>query len=90
MTLSFEIPRSFYKKLQSKIIEFIWGHKPVRLRKNIITRHKESGGLGVPDLYQYYIASHLNRLVDWHWNQEEKQWVNLKKTLSVVSLANSI
>lgn len=51
--------------MQGAITEYIWAHKSVRTHMEILMRPKELGGLEVPNLYLYSIASHLNRMLNW-------------------------
>lgn len=68
-------------------MSMFWAHKPVRLQTKILKQPKQLG-LGIPDYYSYYVASHLNRLVDWCRNAEEKQWVRLKEAMAEIPLEN--
>lgn len=57
----------------------MWVNKPARLRFNIRGRPKETRGQGLPDLYLYYVVTHLGRSIDWCRNRSLKQWVGLEQ-----------
>lgn len=85
-TLPIKIPQSFFKKLQSIQLDFVWAHKQPRIKFDLITRPKERGGMGPPDYRKYYYASHITRNVDWHCHQNLKDWVSLESELSPIPL----
>lgn len=80
-SLPIKIPQSFFKALQSVLLEFLWGHKKARIKFQLLTRPKEQGGMGIPNFYNYYLASHLTRVIDWHCHTESKDWVLLEASL---------
>lgn len=43
-----------------------------------LTKPKEKGGIGLPDIFRYYQAVHLARIADWHCNRDSKQWVEME------------
>lgn len=76
-TIPIRVPSTYFKQLQMIIREFIWSHKSQRTKMQM-PRPKEKGGIGLPDLLQYYRAVHLSKIVDWHCNKEFKQWVRME------------
>lgn len=51
--LPISIPKNFFKELRSMIMRFIWELRPARLTFEILRRHRELWGLGVPYLELY-------------------------------------
>ncbi|XP_018419792.1 PREDICTED: protein-glutamine gamma-glutamyltransferase E-like [Nanorana parkeri] len=57
--LPIHIPPSFFRSIRTAFTEFVWIQKPPRLSYDILRRPKHSGGMSLPDVHQYYIATHL-------------------------------
>lgn len=79
-TLPIQIPKLFFKQLQSMLFGFIWENKAHRLKIDIMWCSKRNGGLAVPDIYRYYLDIHLNRVIDWCVPAQNKQWVEVKQS----------
>lgn len=77
-----KIPQSFFKTLQSIQSKFIWAHKKPRVKFTLLTQANETGGMGIPDFRNYYYASHVTRIIDWHCHRRLKDWVELEDMLS--------
>lgn len=60
MTILISIPKLFFNSLMKMIMCFIWAMKPARLKFEVLRKTKVKGGLGVPDLELYNIATHLS------------------------------
>ena len=69
---------AYFKILKQLLNRFIWRSKKPRISMEILIRDKERGGLGVPDIYTYYTAIHMARVVDWVRDNNEKRWVRLE------------
>lgn len=48
---------------------------------------KLKGGVGLPDVYKYYLACQLVHIVDWHVYAQGKTWVNLERRLTLEFLS---
>ena len=59
------LPQSFFRKLDSRISDFIWNKKVPRLRKQYLQRPKSLGGLALPNLRFYYWATNIRTLKYW-------------------------
>lgn len=87
-TIPILIPPSFFKTYQSACSKFLWGtHKP-RISFKQLTRPKHLGGIGLPNIFNYYTATHLTRIVDWKTHSRHKVWVALEASLTTLSLAS--
>lgn len=53
------ITKSFFKKLDSIVMPFIWNYKSHRIKKEHLTKHKSIGGLSLPNFMYYYWATNL-------------------------------
>lgn len=65
---------------------FLWKGSPPRIKFTRLTRLKLRGGIGLPDLHKYFLASRLSRLVDWNVHESGKVWVTLEKSFSQIPL----
>ena len=59
------VKKSFFKKLDSLIVPFLWGHKAHRIGKKHICRSKLEGGLALPDFMLYYWAAVIRSFTYW-------------------------
>lgn len=78
--------KKYFKTLQSTLLQFLWGHKRPRIKFLLLTRPKEQGGMGLTHFYNYYLASHLTRVIDWNGHGNSKDWVTLEDSLSSTPL----
>lgn len=56
---------SFFKKLDSIILPFVWGYKSHRISKAHLHKSVQSGGLGLPIFRYYYWAANSRVLTYW-------------------------
>lgn len=64
--LPIKVPQSFFIVLHSILLSILWKHKKSRIKFSLLPRSKEHGGMGLPDFKNYYLASHLTKVIDWH------------------------
>lgn len=88
--LPISLPQVYFKKLQTLLLRFIWQKKKPCISLTVLTREKGQGGLGVPDLKNYYNAILLSRVIEWAKNNKEKRWVKMESTMNKVTLARII
>lgn len=75
---------SFFKKLDSIILPFVWGYKSHRISKAHLYKSTNEGGLGLPNIKHYYWAANSRALTYWkHSPTEEAQegtpsWLQLE------------
>lgn len=85
--LPVRIPQSFFHKLRSIFVNYVWQGKSSRLKRSLLQRPKLRGGVGLPDPALYYLAVHMNRVVDWCRHSPQKLWVRLEQELVPIPLA---
>lgn len=84
--LPVSIPNSFFCKLRSLQVQFVWAHKPPRIRHQLITRPKAAEGMGLPDFQKHYFATHLTRIIDWHCHSSSKDWVQPESDVTLINV----
>lgn len=85
-TLPITIPVFFFHQISKLFSKFIWAKKSPRISRRVMTIPKCYGRVAVPDVFKYYQAAHMGRLVDWCRHGEFKQWVDMEQQLSPVPL----
>lgn len=68
------------------ISRFVWAHKPARIKHKVLCLPRVAGGLALPDIHLYYVASHLSCIIDWCRHTDSKQWVQMEQAYTDVSL----
>lgn len=71
------IPKSFFKSVNQSITSFIWGNKIPRVKKTILQRDREVGGLGLPSFIHYYWASNIQKILFW-LHRSDTNWCLLE------------
>lgn len=77
-SIPFYLNKSFFKKLDNIIGEFIWNKKPARIRKEFLQRPKSLGGMGLPHFQSYYWACNLRNMSFWIQNNYP-QWMDMEQ-----------
>lgn len=85
--LPVKIPQSFFSKLRTIFINYVWQGKPSRLRRSLLQWPKPRGGVGLPDPVLCYTVVHMNRVVDWCRHLPHKLWVRLEQETVLIPLA---
>ena len=49
-----KIPTQFFIELERAILKFIWNNKKPRIAETLHNNKRNSGGISIPDLKQYY------------------------------------
>lgn len=67
----------FFSRLDSTILNFIWGGKNPRICKSLLQRSRSHGGLGPPNFQLYYWAANLHKIALWILDMDS-DWVHLE------------
>lgn len=51
-----KIPEYWFKEIRKLLMMFLWGNKKPRIGLNELTKHRNKGGLGIPEIFTYYLA----------------------------------
>ncbi len=72
--------KSFFSLLDKLISSFIWNRKNARIRKSILQRHREHGGLSLPNIQYYYWAANIRAMLYWvnSLNNSGPHWLSLE------------
>lgn len=79
----------YIKALQTIVNRFIWKNKKPWSPMHVMTSAKQFGGIGAPDLRNYYLASILSQLQFWWTPFEEKRWLSLESRFLPTTDLNS-
>lgn len=78
---------SFFKKLDSVILPFVWGYKSHRISKAHLQKSSKNGGLGLPVFKHYYWAANSRALTYWKGGSakaaENPLWLQLEAAAAV-------
>lgn len=85
-TIPIQIPLTFFCTLKRLCRNFIWSSKQPRLNWHRLTYPKLQVGLHIPDIQKYYWVCHLSRIVDWHANSSNKDWVHIENAFTPIPI----
>lgn len=61
---------TFFSTYKKACTSFIWGGPTTSY--GLVTLPKLKGVIALPDIYKYYLACHLSRIVDWDYTKKQK------------------
>lgn len=74
------LPKSFFKKIDSIVLPFLWDYKTHRIGKKHLCKSKIEGGLALPNFLSYYWASHIKIMAYWLDNSATPpNWLELEQ-----------
>uniref|UniRef100_A0A8C7ZH32 Reverse transcriptase domain-containing protein n=1 Tax=Oryzias sinensis TaxID=183150 RepID=A0A8C7ZH32_9TELE len=77
-SIPLHLSKSFFKKLDKIILEFIWNKKVARIRREFLQRPKSSGGMGLPNFQFYYWACNLKNISYWI-TEKSPNWMEIEQ-----------
>uniref|UniRef100_A0AAR2M0N9 Reverse transcriptase domain-containing protein n=1 Tax=Pygocentrus nattereri TaxID=42514 RepID=A0AAR2M0N9_PYGNA len=73
------LTKSFFLLIDKLISAFIWNGKNARIRKSILQRHREHGGLSLPNFQYYYWAANARSMLYWFKSYiDGPEWLSLE------------
>lgn len=90
-----KIPEYWFKEIRKLFIMFLWGNKKTRIGLNKLTKHRNKGGLGIPEIFTYYLAFNGKYPTQWAYNERyevgswmwpEQQRQDSNKQISISSM----
>lgn len=76
------LPNGFFTHLTSMFAAFVWWGRKPRKAMRVFKSYKRMGGLGVPDIKQYYGGVVLQRILNWCHHNATKLFVPLEKFMA--------
>lgn len=74
------LPKKVIKELNGRFSTFIWNRKRPRMSLARLMKPQEKGGLSVPDIRLYQLASQLRYIADWINNDDESTRLDLESS----------
>ena len=75
------LTKSFFLKVNNLILAFIWNKKIPRIKRSILQRGRDSGGLALPSFLFYYWAANIRALLYWMINEAAMPvWLALERS----------
>ena len=59
------LTKAFFCSIDKLISEFIWNKKNPRIRKSVLQRHRQHGGLSLPNFQFYYWSANIKVMLCW-------------------------
>jgi exonuclease III len=73
------LTKSFFLLIDRLISTFIWNGKNARIRKSVLQRHREHGGLSLPNFQYYYWAANARSMLYWfNSHASGPKWLSLE------------
>lgn len=72
------IPKTFINNLQEDVNRFIWQDKRPRFSRQVLYRSQSTGGLGLPNLWLYFLAAHFSQIIQWNIPNSKVPWVKFE------------
>ena len=72
---------SFFKEVDTIFRKFIWNNKTPRISRKNLYIDREKGGLGLPNVYKYYIAFNSRYPLKWGYgfNSRDTRWESIEQ-----------
>ncbi|CAH2320111.1 Hypothetical predicted protein, partial [Pelobates cultripes] len=76
--LPLKVPQSYFKTIQSTLLQFIWGKRRARVSSKLLSAPIGHGGMAFPNVKYYYQAAVLAPLMNHLAKDNRPQWVTLE------------
>lgn len=77
--LPIRLNKQIITKFQSDINKFIWSDSHPRIAKSTLFKSPKQGGLGLPDIWLYYLAARWSQIAQWRIQNPKIPWVIFEK-----------
>uniref|UniRef100_A0A8C5LTC3 Reverse transcriptase domain-containing protein n=1 Tax=Leptobrachium leishanense TaxID=445787 RepID=A0A8C5LTC3_9ANUR len=73
------LPPSFFAQLRTLISTYVWNSKKPRISLALLMSPKQLGGVALPHFWHYYLASHLQRIMEWSTCSLNRSWFAIEQ-----------
>lgn len=82
-SIPLKFPPSWFKEINKIFSGFLWNNKKPRISQKKLINPRSCGGIGLPDIYQYYIAYNSRYPLQWAYNRDRQigSWEWLEEQL---------
>lgn len=88
--LPIRIPFSYLKQVQALFIRLFLGLQETTSSRTLLTLPKCYGGLALPDIWRYYQAVQLGRVIDWQRHSDLRLWAQIEQHQSPITLRGAL
>lgn len=74
------LSKSFFVSIDKLISGFIWNKKNPRIRKGMLQRLRQHGGLSLPNFQFYYWAANIKAMLYWKESSANDKWLQLENS----------
>lgn len=71
------LTKSFFQLVNTSITSFIWNNKVPRVKKGLLERGHDVGGLALPSFIHYYWAANIQKILFW-LHVPDTEWCTLE------------
>ena len=82
-SIPLKIPDYWFKEINKLFTKFLWRNKKPRISLKKLTMNRNEGGLGIPDIYDYYLAFNIKYPMLWAYHEqcEVGSWLWLEQNI---------
>lgn len=80
-TIPIILPDHFFITIDKILRKYIWAGKIARLSYSTLQKQKQKGGMGFPNIRNYYVAALLDQAKSWFTRTSDKLWVQIENAI---------
>lgn len=67
-SLPVQFPQGWFKEIEALFTSFLWKDKKPKINRKTLSKLRSQGGLGVPDVFLYYLSYNVRFPLAWGYN----------------------